>query len=399
MKWQFALKYLTSRKSHSVINVIAMVSMLAVVIPVAAMVILLSVFNGFESLIRDFYKVVDADIEITTEGGLTTSDTLFSERVKEVKGVEALSFIVERQAMLSYRDNRKTVLLRGVDENYNMVVPIESYISLGNACVELGELDRLLLGELVAYELGLYTMSAGDVEVLSLGGGSIGSSLPVVAMHRESLDMCGTFILEQQSSSSLAITSLRAASRIFNREKADRLLIKVAEGYSHKGVATKLRDQLGKEYEVVLREEKNKGFYAIMRYEKWAIFFVSLLVLIVASLSIIGTMIILIMEKREEQKTLFSIGADSSFIRGVFIREGLLISGVGGFIGLFIGVVVTLTQQFFGLVKMPNGNFLVEDYPVELQALDLVAIFTVFMMVAFAVSMAATSAMIKWKKR
>lgn len=399
MKWQFALKYLTSHKSHSVINVIAMVSMLAVVIPVAAMVILLSVFNGFESLIRDFYKVVDADIEITAEGGLTTSDTLFSERVKEVKGVEALSFIVERQAMLSYRDNRKTVLLRGVDENYNMVVPIESYISLGNACVELGELDRLLLGELVAYELGLYTMSAGDVEVLSLGGGSIGSSLPVVPMHRESLDMCGTFILEQQSSSSLAITSLRAACRIFNREKADRLLIKVADGYSHKGVATKLRDQLGKEYEVVLREEKNKGFYAIMRYEKWAIFFVSLLVLIVASLSIIGTMIILIMEKREEQKTLFSIGADSSFIRGVFIREGLLISGVGGFIGLFIGVVVTLTQQFFGLVKMPNGNFLVEDYPVELQVLDLVAIFTVFMMVAFAVSMAATSAMIKWKKR
>lgn len=399
MKWQFALKYLTSHKSHSVINVIAMVSMLAVVIPVAAMVILLSVFNGFESLIRDFYKVVDADIEITTEGGVATSDTLFSERVKEVKGVEALSFIVERQAMLSYRDNRKTVLLRGVDENYNMVVPIESYISLGNACVELGELDRLLLGELIAYELGLYTMSAGDVEVLSLGGGSIGSSLPVVPMHRESLDMCGTFILEQQSSSSLAITSLRAACRIFNREKADRLLIKVAEGYSHKGVATKLRDQLGKAYEVVLREEKNKGFYAIMRYEKWAIFFVSLLVLIVASLSIIGTMIILIMEKREEQKTLFSIGADSSFIRGVFIREGLLISGVGGFIGLFIGVVVTLTQQFFGLVKMPNGNFLVEDYPVELQVLDLVAIFTVFMMVAFAVSMAATSAMIKWKKR
>lgn len=376
-----------------------MVSMLAVVIPVAAMVILLSVFNGFESLIRDFYKVVDADIEITTEGGLATSDTQFRDVVQSIKGVKAISFIIERQAMLSYRDNRKTVLLRGVDENYNMVVPIESYISLGNACVELGELDRLLLGELAAYDLGLYTMSAGDVEVLSLGGGSIGSSLPVVPMHRESLDMCGTFILEQQSSSSLAITSLRAACRIFNREKADRLLIKVAEGYSHKGVATKLRDQLGKEYEVVLREEKNKGFYAIMRYEKWAIFFVSLLVLIVASLSIIGTMIILIMEKREEQKTLFSIGADSSFIRGVFIREGLLISGVGGFIGLFIGVVVTLTQQFFGLVKMPNGNFLVEDYPVELQALDLVAIFTVFMMVAFAVSMAATSAMIKWKKR
>ena len=110
-----------------------MVSMLAVVIPVAAMVILLSVFNGFESLIRDFYKVVDADIEITTEGGLATSDTQFRDVVQSIKGVKAISFIIERQAMLSYRDNRVAVVLRGVDEGYKRVVPIESYTAVGNA--------------------------------------------------------------------------------------------------------------------------------------------------------------------------------------------------------------------------------------------------------------------------
>ena len=398
-QWRFALKYLTSRKSHSVINVIAMVSMLAVVVPVAAMVILLSVFNGFESLIRNFYKVIDADIEITAEGGMVTSDAEFRQQVEGVKGVEAISYIVERQAMLSYRDSRKVVTLRGVDENYDKVVPIESYVSLGNACVQLGELDRLLLGEGVAYELGLYSMAAGDVEVLSLSGGSVGSVLPMVSMSRETIDVCGTFVLEQQHSSSLALTSLRAASRIFNRERADRLLVKVANGFSHRAIATELRNKIGAEYDVVLREEKNKGFYAIMRYEKWAIFFVSLLVLVVASLSIVGTVIILIIEKREEQKTLFSIGADSNFIRGVFVREGLLISGIGGFIGLVIGVSVTLAQQYFGFVKMPNGNFLIENYPVELQATDLVAIFMVFMAVAFGVSIMATSTIIKWRNR
>ena len=399
MEWRFALKYLTSRKSHSVINIIATVSLVAVVVPVAAMVILLSVFNGFESLVRDLYKVVDADIEITAEQGVPLEDTELRSDIAAVEGVEALSFVVERQAMLSYRDNRVAVTLRGVDADYRKVVPIEEHIAYGNAEVEWGDFDRLLVGEGVTYELGLYSMVAGDVEVFSLGGGSIGSLLPVVAMSRERMEVCGSFVIDQQHASSFALTSLRAAQRIFNRERADKVLVKVAEGVSHRNVASSLSNCLGEGYEVTLREDKNEGFYAIMRYEKWAIFFVSLLVLIIASLSIIGTVIMLILEKRDEERTLLAIGADKSFIRGVFVREGLLLSGIGGAIGLFLGVAVTLAQQHFGFVKMPNGNFLVENYPVELQAGDLIVIFVVFVAVALAVSVLATSTMIKREKR
>ena len=399
MEWRFALKYLTSRKSHSVINIIATVSLVAVVVPVAAMVILLSVFNGFESLVRDLYKVVDADIEITAEQGVPLDDTELRSDIAAVEGVEALSFVVERQAMLSYRDNRVAVTLRGVDADYRKVVPIEEHIAYGNAEVEWGDFDRLLVGEGVTYELGLYSMVVGDVEVFSLGGGSIGSLLPVVAMNRERMDLCGSFVIDQQHASSFALTSLRAAQRIFNRERADKVLIKVAEGASHRNVASSLSNCLGEGYEVTLREDKNEGFYAIMRYEKWAIFFVSLLVLIIASLSIIGTVIMLILEKRDEERTLLAIGADKGFIRGVFVREGLLLSGIGGAIGLFLGVAVTLAQQHFGFVKMPNGNFLVENYPVELQASDLIVIFVVFVAVALAVSVLATSTMIKREKR
>ena len=400
MQWRFALKYLTSRKSHSVINIIATVSLLAVVVPVAAMVILLSVFNGFESLVRDLYKVVDADIEITRQGGFEIDDIAFRDKVAAVQGVEALSFITERQSLLSYRDNKVAVRLRGADANYHKVVPIEHYTSAGNSVIELGEIDRLMLGEGVAYELGVYSMVAGDIEIFSLGGGQIGSIMPTFAMRSESLDVCGTFVIDQQHASSFALTSLRAANRIFGTEgRADKLLVKVEEGVNHPKVAEQLKTTLGDEFEVVLREDKNEGFYAIMRYEKWAIFFVSLLVLIVASLSIIGTVIILIIEKRDEQTTLLSMGADSSFIRGVFIREGLLISGIGGVIGLAIGVTVTLLQQHFGFIKMPHGSFLVENYPVELQLVDLLMIFVVFMMVAFGVSMVATSTMIKVQKR
>lgn len=399
MEWRFALRYLTSRKSHSVINIIATVSLVAVVVPVAAMVILLSVFNGFESLVRDLYKVVDADIEITAERGIPLEDAKLQSDIAAVEGVGALSFVIERQAMLSYRENRVAVTLRGVDTNYRKVVPIDEHIAIGNADVEWGDFDRLLVGEGVTYELGLYSMVAGDVEVFSLGGGSIGSLLPVVAMNRERMDVCGSFVIDQQHASSFALTSLRAAQRIFNRERADKVLVKVTEGASHRNVASSLSNCLGEGYEVTLREDKNEGFYAIMRYEKWAIFFVSLLVLIIASLSIIGTVIMLILEKRDEERTLLAIGADKGFIRGVFVREGLLLSGVGGAIGLVLGVAVTLAQQHFGFVKMPNGNFLVENYPVELQTGDLVVIFVVFVAVALAVSTLATSTMIKREKR
>ena len=280
------------------------------------------------------------------------------------------------------------------------MVPIEEYTSIGNSVVQLGELDRLMLGTGVTYELGMYSMAAGDVDIYSLGGGQVGSIIPSFSMRHESLDVCGAFLVDQQHDSSLALTSFRAASRIFGTEaRADKLLVKVAEGVSHSRVAERLQRELGEEYRVVLREDKNEGFYAIMRYEKWAIFFVSLLVLVVASLSIIGTVVMLIIEKRDERKTLISIGADNAFIRGVFVREGLLISGIGGAIGLVLGVAVTLAQQHYGIVKIPSGNFLVENYPVELQVTDLILIFTVFVAVAVTVSLVATSTMIKRGKR
>lgn len=400
MQWRFAIKYLTSRKSHSVINVIATVSLLAVVVPVAAMVILLSVFNGFESLVRDLYKVVDADIEISVKGDIGNIDESLRQKVATVKGVEATSLITERQALFSYHDNRVAVRLRGVDENYNSVVPINEFTSHGVAMVQSGDEDRLMLGEEVAYRLGLYSMTTGNIDVYSLGGGQIGSVLPTVAMHSEKLPICGTFLIDRQHAASFAITSLRAANRIFGVESgADMMLVKVANDTSHPKVAERLRASLGEGYKVTLREEKNESFYAIMRYEKWAIFFVSLLVLVVASLSIIGTVIMLVIEKQEERTTLLSIGADNNFIRGIFVREGLLIAGVGGAIGLVLGVAITLAQQHFGFVKMPNGNFLIENYPVELQATDLLVIFMVFVAVALVVSVVATSAMIKRDKR
>lgn len=397
MKWIIALKYLLAQKSHSVINLIASVSLLSVVVPVAAMVILLSVFNGFEGLVKDLYKVVDADIEVLpTSGMLDIADEALREEILSVEGVEECSFVIERQALLRYRDNHTTATVRGVDERYRRVVPFADYISLGNAEVELGDIDRVVIGEGVAHALGIYAIGVNDLQIISLGGARVGSLLPMQGVRSESLPLCGTFVIDQQHDSSMAITSRRALEGLFDScGKADKALVKVGEGAPHRRVSKALAERLSERCEVVLREDKNSSFYAIMRYEKWGVFLISLLVLIVASFSIIGTVVMLIVEKRDERPTLYSLGADNAFLRGVFIREGLLISGLGGVVGLLLGVGVVLLQQYYGLVKMPNGNFLIENYPVALQGGDLVVILVSFMTVAVVVSTMATRTMIK----
>ena len=160
-------------------------------------------------------------------------------------------------------------------------------------------------------------------------------------------------------------------------------------------IKSRLQTVVGDGVTVTTRAEKNSFFYQIIRYEKWAVFFVALLVLVIASLSIIGTVIMLIVEKRNQQQTLLAMGADSVFIRGIFVREGLLISGIGGVAGLVIGVVLVLVQQIFGVIKMPSANFVVDSYPVELQGGDIVAVFITFVAIAWIVSQVAANSMIK----
>ena len=393
MKWRFAIRYLLARKSHSVINIIASVSLFSVMVPVAAMVILLSVFNGFESIVHDLYKAVDADVEVRlVDEKVLDRESLLKEVASE-EGVEACSFVAERQALLRYGDRYATVELRGVDSCYTDVVPLARHTSLGTAAVELGDIDRIMVGEGVAHALGIYAIGVGKVEILSLGGARVGSMLPVQGIRSEEVPLCGLFMIDQQRDSSMAITSLRTLNRLFDCE-GETLLVKVAEGVSHREVADALAEKLSTKAEVVLREDKNESFYAIMRYEKWAIFFIALLVLAVASLSIVGTVIMLIVEKRDERPTLYSLGADNRFLRAIFVREGLLISGVGGVAGVVIGVGVVLAQHYFSIVRMPSG-FLVESYPVELQWGDVAAVVAAFITIAVAVSIVATHTMIK----
>ena len=388
MQWFFAVRYLFSRSSHSVINIIAGVSLVSVAIPVAAMVILLSVFNGFEGIVKDMYAQSDADIEIY---GVTENSEALQKSILATPGVTAATVVLEGEA-LAVSDSRQTaVSLRGVDQHYFEVFPIDLHTLQGSLALTHGELNRALITSDISQLLGIYTTVASRLTLHSIGGGEIGSLLPIRGMSQVGVHVAGIVRANQQYRG-WVIIPLRAAEEIFDYSKS-KVLVRTNQNAER--VKARLQELLGDDVTIKTRDEKNSLFYQIMKYEKWAVFFVALLVLVIASLSIIGTVIMLIVEKRDQQTTLLSIGADSRFIRGIFVREGLLISGIGGGAGLLLGIIVVLVQQWFGLIALPSDGFVVESYPVKLEIIDILLIFTTFVAIAWSVSQIAANTMIK----
>ena len=388
MQWFFARRYLFSRSSHSVINIIAGVSLVSVAIPVAAMVILLSVFNGFESLIKRMYATTDADIEISRIAEPTEQ---LRQHILATEGVESASFVIEGQALARFEKRESAVTVRGVDENYFAVLPINQEVMQGSAELTIGDYDRALLTRDVAQLLTIYTVADSNISLHAISGSNIGSLLPLSGIKSQRIAVGGVMRGSQQLKG-LIIVPLRTAAKLFSADKI-KLYLHCSEDIEK--VKERLQSTLTEDVKITTRAEKNAAFYQIMRYEKWAVFFVALLVLLIASLSIIGTVIMLIVEKPDQQQTLLSIGADRGFIRGIFVREGLLISGIGGAAGLIIGVVVVLVQQIFGIITLPSANFIVDSYPVEMHLSDIIMIFITFVAIAWSVSQIAANTMIK----
>ena len=397
----FARRYLFSRNARSVVNIIAGVSIFAVAVPVAAMVVLLSVFNGFESLVRLTASAFDADITVeAARGGSFEIERLRGTGTERAEGVAALSYAVEQGALLVHGGRQTTATVRGVDEAYADVMPVGETIVAGRYEVQLGEdVNRLIPGSGVAAALGVHAFAFDNVEVYALKRGSFSTLLPMSGINRASLPVAGIFALDADTDSGNALTSLRAAQRLFDLEgRATSLMIRVADGRDRDRVAREVQRKVGGDFRVQTREERNATFYNLMRYEKWGIFFISLMVLVIASFSIAGTLAMLMVEKRDDMATLRALGADTALLRRIFTAEGLLVCGIGGLGGLAAGIALALVQQHFGIIAMPAGTFLVDRYPVELHGEDIAAVAAAFTAVAWAVSSVTVRSMLRGER-
>lgn len=389
-------RYLRSRKSHSVINIISGVSVAAMATPVAAMVILLSVFNGLEGMVRTLYRAVDADIAIrAAEGTVFDAAAVDTAAIRAAEGVETLSLVLEQGAMAEVGDRRTIVRLRGVERTYEDVVPVAQTIYGGTFAVGVGDSRSVVLGHRTAQELGMSRQAAGDMVTLyAINRTRFSSLLPVGGYTRRTLPVAGFYSIDDENGD-VAYVSLDVAQDMFNYEgRASSVAVKLAAGADADAVAERLQRIAGEGMEVLTRERSN-SIYRLMALEKWGVFAVALIVLVVASLTVVGTIVMIMIDKRDDAATLRMMGANRATVRDIFVGEGHLLAGVSLVLGVAAGVGLTLLQQTVGLVRLQTATLMVDIYPVELHAADVLLTAAAYIVVAHVVTRLTVGAMLK----
>lgn len=393
----FARRYLFSAASRSVIRLISGLSVVAVAVPVAAMIILLSVFNGFETLVKENCSAFDADFTLSPAVGQTfpVAD-LDTAALAQVPGVAAWSLFLEQSALLVHDGRQASATVRGVDDRYDLVFPLRESVTVGAPVVRVGDLERLIVGQSMTYSLGIRSLADTRVQLYALRRGSFSSLLPIQNFSRRSVPVGGVFGVDLESERSYVLASLRLARELFSLPgRASAVAVRLTPDADVAATRRALAAIGGDMLRIRSRYEMRASFYRIMTYEKWGIFFIALLVLVVASFSVVGALAMSIVEKRRDIRTLFALGADLPLVRALFRSEGLLICALGALFGTVSGVGASLAQQHFGFIRMPVETFLTRSYPVEFRLVDLFAVAVAFSLVALLLSDITVRSMIK----
>ncbi len=379
------------------INIIAGVSLISVATPVAAIVILLSIFNGFGSLVESMNEAVDAELTISaSRGGAFSIADVDTARLRTIEGVEALSVVREQTIMLKYRERETIATLRGVDEDYLQVLPIGDYMRYGEFRTHFGELNQIVIGGAIAQKLGVRNPRDATIVLYSLRESRLSAFAPSVSIVTDSVQLAGVYTLDAQSEGRYVYAPRRVANTLAGGdERASSIVIKLREGHKREVLQREVNSALEQGFTTLRREELNAALYDIIKYEKWGIIFISIMVMILASLSLIGVVAMLITEKRHDISTLRALGATRGNLRDIFFLQGMMISKIGVFGGIVVGVVVTLIQQHYGIIKLPVGGFMIDAYPVDLQWGDILGVLFISVSIAALLNYIVTHKMLR----
>ncbi|MEE4177463.1 MAG: FtsX-like permease family protein [Bacteroides sp.] len=372
-----------AKKSHNAINIITLVSMIGVAVGTMALVVVLSVFNGFEKLILSLFNAFNPDMEIRlTEGKVFSLEDIPLEDLKNIQGVALYSEILEETALITYRDKQHLVTMRGVNETYIKITGIDTMLVAGQLILEDGDADYLILGQGVEYVLGA---NINDfLNPLNLyvprRGRSTGLQ-PSQAFHASSNYASGVFGIQAEFDMEYILVPLRLARSLLDYDtEVTSLVVGIEANASLSRVQREVEDLLGPSFQVRNRLQQQDFLYKVMRSEKWAIFLILSFILIIASFNVIGSLTMLVIEKTHDIRILHNMGASKKVIRQIFLMEGVLISLGGALAGIVLGGIVSWLQMRFGIISIQaEGTFIIDAYPVQIKAIDflLVAI-TVF---------------------
>ena len=375
-----AWRYLFSKKGHNAINIVSGVSAAAVAVVTAAMVCVLSVMNGFGSLVEQMFSEFDPVLMVTcAEGQTFRTDTLPVQQLYRLDGVATVSEQLEQTALVRYKEHQLPARVMGVDSLFTATAHIDSIISDGYYSVWDGAFDRCVLGRGLASQIGINAHFTGALHLYAPERtGRINMLRPDLSLRHEHAFIAGTFAVNQlEYDDQLMLVSLPLARRLFDYDSCtvSALRIQPAEGMKTKRIKAQIIKTLGKGYRVQDRYEQQADFFRILRIEKLLTMLLMVFILLIASFNIIGSLSMLIIDKSEDIRILSHLGADEETIRRLFRWEGWMISSFGAIGGLIIGVLVCLGQQHFGWLKLGDGtDYVISAYPVEVQAADIVLV-------------------------
>jgi len=378
---------LFSKKSHNAINIISGISASGVAIGTMALVCVLSVFNGFESLISDMFSAFDPDLKITLSQG-KTFDVNSSElgQVRKLKSVVYFTEVIEENALLRFKDKVMPATVKGVSSDFQKMTRIDSIMYDGKFLLYDGAFQRAVPGLGVASILGLGAQFIDPLLIYAPRRSSkINLLRPENSFNQVGTFVSGIFAVQQlQYDDHYVLVSIDLARDLFEYEKAKvtAIELKLAAGADNEVVQSQIKNILGEKYQVKNRYEQQESFFKIMIIEKWITYLILCFILLIASFNIIGSLSMLIIDKKADIETLRSLGANNQLIKRIFLFEGWLISAVGALVGIGLGGVLCLLQEHFGFLKLGAG-YVVDAYPVVANFTDMLLVFVTVLAMGF----------------
>ena len=374
---RFALRYLFARKSHNVINIISGISVAGMAIGTAALVIILSVFNGFNQLVSDSLGDAQPDLVVKPAAGkaFVPDSTAFA-WLYDQELVYNMCSVIEEQAFIAFDGKQSLARVKGVDSVFEEESPIQNHITDGIFSLHRGDLPRAVVGSSLAWSMDINPRFIAPLEIYYPDReGSISLSNPAASLRSTKVTVAGLFAINAELDAELVIVPIETMRELMDYdEEVSAVEIRMTKGTTDKalhGLASELSQRLGQDYEVLDRYRQNEALYKMMRYEKLAIYMILIFIVIIIAFNIYSSLTMLIIEKKDDIGTLRSLGAPEPTTRRIFLLEGWLISLLGLAIGLVLGIALVLLQQKYGLIRMP-GSYIISAYPVILKASDIV---------------------------
>ena len=385
-----AKRYLFSKKSHNAINVISAISVCGVALATLAMVCTLSVFNGFQDMVATFFTAFDPQIKITSVKGkvFDGSEPVFAE-IRTMPEVAVYSESVEDNAMVQYKGRQAMAVIKGVEDNFDNLTPIDSILfGRGELILHDEVVDYAIPGLQLLSTLGTGIRFLDPLEIYAPKRGSrINMSNPMSSFVSDQLFSSGlTFTVNQEKyDASYIITSISFARRLFQyTNEVSAVNLRLTPDADENTVIKKLKEKLGDDFRVQNRYEQQADTFRIMEIEKLISYIFLTFILMIACFNVIGSLSMLIIDKKNDVQTLRNLGASDSQIVRIFLFEGRMISFIGAVSGVIIGLALCLIQQEYGIISLGNaGSFIVDAYPVSVHAWDVVLVFATVLIVGF----------------